>query len=90
MPAYWRGLKLTLELGRGRRDEHRSMGQISELFWRLFQSSGHVGAYLLYTDYRGLDDVVRPPQDSAKQGVPGRTHVDVRVKTVGDRVTGEG
>lgn len=28
----------------------------SELFWRVFQASGHVGAYLLYTSYRDERD----------------------------------
>lgn len=28
----------------------------SDLFWHVFQSSGHVGAYLLYTSYRGAYD----------------------------------
>lgn len=29
----------------------------SDFFWKLFQVSGHIGAYLLYTDYRRLQQV---------------------------------
>ncbi len=29
----------------------------SDFFWKLFQASGNIGAYLLYRDYRRLQQV---------------------------------
>lgn len=66
------------------------MGNISELFWRLFQSSGHVGAYLLYTSYRGVqEEAVSSPQRADKQSSQS-AHVRVGNGSVRDRVTREG
>lgn len=36
-----------------------------DLFWHVFQTSGHIGAYLLYSDY-GRSEAVASHSDSRK------------------------
>lgn len=39
-----------------------------DLFWRLFQSSGHVGAYLLYSWYQRDSSASESPTDENDTG----------------------
>lgn len=43
----------------------------SDLFWRLFQVSGHIGAYLLYTDYLRLQQVSEAREENRGEELDG-------------------